>query len=230
MPKDTSRTKVAPRVFHDKNPGLERDFKIKVCNKKRLSYIGLYVTTLDNKDRLVGQGGCRKRILKRFGSMVSHVKHKVTKVGRESAFSLNDLREGENEPLGDRQKRLYTSAVMSLMYLSRRTRFDMLFWNSYLASRCKAPNRTDMGDLCRRTLEYLGKKGYLGIRYKYGRKIKLNIWCDASHGLHKDGKGQMGIAVSLGSGVVHCRSAKLSMVTKSSFESEWVSMCEGTGR
>jgi hypothetical protein len=39
----------------------------------------------------------------------------------------------------------------------------------------------------------------------------------------------MGIAVSLGSGVVHCRSAKLSMVTKSSFESEWVSMCEGTG-
>jgi hypothetical protein len=206
---------------------LSMDFEIKWHSESRISYIGLDIWTQDNKDRLVGQGGCRTRVLERFSNMVKAVTRKVKVAGNSDAFKINTIRDGEDELLAPKARKLYISGVMSLMYLSRLTRYDMLFWNSYLSTRCKEPNKADMQDLCR-TMKYLADSGNWAIRYKYGVRVAVKLWVDASHQLHKDGKGQMGIAISLGSGVIHCKSSKLTMMTRSTFESEWVSMCEAT--
>ena len=103
----------------------------------------------------------------------------------------------------------------------------MLFWNTYLATRCKNPTEADMGDLCR-AMKYLEGSGNWGIRYRYGVKVSIRIWRDSSHAQHVNGRGHIGILISLGSGMVHGRSVVIKMTTLSSTESEFVCMCEGT--
>ena len=55
------------------------------------------------------------------------MKRKVTTVGCTEAFDYGVIRDGEEEPLNDRLKSVYLSAVMSLVFISRLTRFDMFF-------------------------------------------------------------------------------------------------------
>ena len=108
---------------------LRQDFKIRVQSGNRISYIGLDIQTLDNGDRLVAQGGCRKRILERFNELIQRSNKKVKMVSDIDVFNLNANSEDTNVQLTDKGKRAYLSAVMSLMFLSRLTRYDMLFWN-----------------------------------------------------------------------------------------------------
>ena len=131
---------------------LSRDFKIKQQSGESISYIGLDIRTLDNGDRIVAQGGCRKRILDRFSSLIARVQKSVKIVSDFDVFKLNRNRSREKEvsdntPINERAKTLYLSGVMSVMFLSRLTRYDMLFWNSYLATRSKAPTVEDMRGL-----------------------------------------------------------------------------------
>lgn len=51
-------------------------------------------------------------------------------------------------------------------------------------------------------------------------------WIDASYAVHMDMKGHTGGAISMGYGLVHTRAAKQSINTKSSTESELVSVAE----
>ena len=205
---------------------LKQDFKIKVQSGNRLSYIGLDKQTLDNGDRIVAQGGCRKRILERFNEILQRTNKKVKMVSDIDVFNLNSNKEDSEVQLTDKGKRAYLSAVMSLMFLSRLTRYDMLFWNCYLATRCKSPNKRDFEGLVR-LLKYLEGSGNWGIRFKALVRVAIRQWCDSAHALHLDGRGQMGICTSLGSGVIAALSRIIKMMTLSSTESEFYCMTEG---
>jgi len=87
------------------------------------------------------------------------------------------------------------------------------------------PTIRDYGAACR-VLRYLECSGDWAILYKKGCKFEIRITCDASHGLYKDSKGQGGITVSVGSGIVHARSSKIKMTTHSTCESEGVTTSE----
>ena len=206
---------------------LDRDFKVKVDKNRRLSYIGLDLWKQDNGDMLVGQGGCTIRVIERFKHLTVGMKRKVTTVGCHEAFDRSVIRDGEDEPLNDRLKGVFLSAVMSLMFISRLTRYDMLFFNVFLATRCKDANKVDMMDLIR-LLKYLEDSGVWVLRFKFKAKIRVLIWADASDRTHRDGHGQYGLAFSFGSAVFHCRSVKIKQQTRSSTESEWVSVSEAS--
>jgi hypothetical protein len=164
--------------------------------------------------------------------LVSTIRRPVKLTGNSEVFRLHRKRDRNKEKedtqvLNDRGKALYLSGVMSLMFLSRLTRYDMLFWNSYLATRSKAPTREDFHELCK-LMKYLESSGNWGIRYKYGVKACIREWCDSAHSLYLDGRGQMGLGMSLGSGFVLAKSNIIRMITLSSTESEFFCMCEGT--
>jgi hypothetical protein len=55
---------------------------------------------------------------------------------------------------------------------------------------------------------------------------ELYIWVDAAFGVHNDMKSQTGGVVSFGHGMVHCRSNKQRLNTKSSTEAEIVGTSE----
>ena len=116
---------------------------------------------------------------------------------------------------------------MSVMYLARLTRADVLFATTYLASKSQAPVTRDCNCLCR-VLKYLKTSPDYGIMFKKDAGIEATIYTDASHGLHEDGKGHIGIVATLGSGYVQVKSLKIKIVTLSSTESEGVALCEAT--
>ena len=68
---------------------LRQDFKIRVQSGNRISYIGLDIQTLDNGDRLVAQGGCRKRILERFNELIQRSNKKEKMASDIDVFNLN---------------------------------------------------------------------------------------------------------------------------------------------
>ena len=103
----------------------------------------------------------------------------------------------------------------------------MLFWNSYLATRSKAPTSEDFDELSK-LMKYLDTSGNWGIRYKKGVRAAIKEWCDSAHSLYLDGRGQMGLCMNLGSGMVFAKSNVIRIITLSSTESEWYCMCEGT--
>ena len=140
---------------------LKQDFKIKIQTGSRISYIGLDIQTFDTGDSIVAQEGCRKRILERFNELVQRSTKKLKMVSDIDVSNLNSNREDTKVQLTDKGKRAYLSAVMLLIFLSRLTRYDMLFWNCYLATRCKSPNKRGFNGLIR-LLKYLEGSGNWG--------------------------------------------------------------------
>jgi hypothetical protein len=116
---------------------------------------------------------------------------------------------------------------MSLMYLARFTRADILMPVSYLATRSSNPTVEDFSKVMR-ILRYLSGTANFGITFKSTDDLRLRIYADASHALHLDGHGHAGFVFTLGSAPIYCRSVKIHSITRSSSESELVSLEEST--
>ena len=76
--------------------------------------------------------------------------------------------------------------------------------------------------------KYLEDLGVWVLRFRFKAKIRVLIWEDASDRTHRDRHGQYGLAFSFGSAVFHCRSGKIEQQTRSSTESEWISVSESS--
>ena len=107
------------------------------------------------------------------------------------------------------------------------TRADILFPTVFLATRSQSPTVSDYNKLCK-VLKYVKTNDGYGVLFRKDAGICATIYADASHGLHKNGKGQVGIVATLGSGYVGARTSKIKMITLSSTESEQMALCEGT--
>jgi hypothetical protein len=108
----------------------------------------------------------------------------------------------------------YMSLIMTLMYIARLTRADLLFPVTVLSSYCKTPSEHHMGLACR-VLIYLEAEGNWGILFK-PVELKLGIYVDAGHMTHHDSRGHIGIIMTMGSGYVFAKSTKMRLVTLSS--------------
>ena len=107
---------------------------------------------------------------------------------------------------------------MSLMYLARISRPDVLFVVTYLATKSAAPTMSDLTAV-KRVLRYLKGTISLALRYS-GTKIHIVIYADASHGIYPDGKGQYATVIMVGGNEVVRTTHKMKCVTLSSTESE----------
>jgi len=112
------------------------------------------------------------------------------------------------------------------MYVARYTRADILFAVTYLATKTKDPRRTHYEAACR-ILRYLHSSPKYVIKYDGGKALTaVQIFADASHNIHADGKGHGGLFITLGSGYVFAKSKKLALTTLSSTESEGINVCD----
>ncbi len=150
----------------------------KWSEKYHLSYIGLDIKK-DGNDLLVSREEYRKDILARFAAYIGIKEPKLntpcggTKTKDPNAEAMtrreyNNYLESEggiNIDDDAERKKLYTSAVMSLMYLARHTRGDLVFATSIHASICQKPTKYDWF-LVVETLRYLRNTGNYAFRYK----------------------------------------------------------------
>jgi hypothetical protein len=194
---------------------LQKTFEITI-QENNVSYLSLDIKRYTS-GITVCQRGYTETILKKYRQSRSNIYPKTP----ATASLLDNI---ESEPT-DRTK--YLSITMSLMYLARFTRPDILMPTTYLATKCSKPTVADLKK-CQRILDYLA--GTLDYKLHFSRSASLQptIYADASHHIHADSSGHGGIVITLGSSPIHIRSFKLKCVTRSSTESELVALEEAS--
>ena len=113
---------------------------------------------------------------------------------------------------------------MTLMYLARYTRPDILFATTYLATKCESPTQADM-DAALKVVTYLRTTGVLAFVYS-GSELSVQVYADASHGVHLDGRGHSCIIITLGSAPIATRSVKQKLVALHSTDAEVIAVTE----
>jgi hypothetical protein len=115
----------------------------------------------------------------------------------------------------------YLSIVMTLMYLARHTRPDILMPVTFLATKSAEPTAQYYSDAIRIVAYVESTKG-ISMIFSSSADLLPVVYADASHLLHQDAKGHGGIILSLGSAPIMTKSYKLKINSKSSTESELV--------
>ena len=203
-------------IFKDE---IQNAYDINIQVGEKHSYLGLEIEKHTNGTIAVSQSGYRRCILLKYKDDIeSEVNRCRTPCNDEI---LNES--PDNTPKVDKNK--YTGMVMSLMYLARYTRPDLLFATVLHATRCSNPDESHLRMVIR-TLKYLKDEPNYAIEFKSSVTYRPAIYADASHGIHADAKGHGALFITLGGGCIYFRSFKLKMVTLSSTEAEHVVLSE----
>jgi hypothetical protein len=133
----------------------------------------------------------------------------------KTLFEVNE----NAERLSESKKEFFHSEVAKLLYIAKRGRPDVLTAVSFLTTRVSNPDDDDYKKLMRVASYLQGTKDKVLV---LGAKdiLQLHAYIDASHAVHHDAKGHTGLAITLGIGVVACKSTKQKLVAKSSTVAE----------
>ena len=123
-------------------------------------------------------------------------------------------------------KGVFHTGTAKLLYLSTRTRADIVLPVNVLCSRVVKPNESDWHKLCR-VFGYLAEALCYGLKFcKPGKTTTIEGWADASFMSHSDTTSRTGGVIKVNGTVVSAISTKQKLVTKSSTESELVALGE----
>lgn len=189
-------------------------------DQEHLSYLGLNITYNQGTRQIkLTQTGFIKDLLKKYNA------EGISRPPRVPATQqiLMDCKEGSE--IADRKQ--YLSMIMTMMYLARFTRPDILFAVTVLATHSANPTNHLIAQAMK-VVKYLAGTRDVGLHIDGRRPIQPRIYADASHALHSTGHGQGGIMITLGSSPIYCRSYKLKNITRSSSESELVTLEEAS--
>ena len=196
---------------------LEKHFPL-VKQYDTVSYLGMVIDCTSLGDVTVNQSGYLSTLLQKYGS--ENLKKTPSSPAIVETFTEVDV----DAEVCDQKK--YLSLIMSLMFIARFTRPDVLFLVSFLATRCKSPFVSDWRKAIR-ILHYLAGTRNEGLVYSAITPFVPSISADASHHLYPEGHGQQGFFIFNGSAPVGHRSTKIKMITRSSSESELCGAEEG---
>ena len=115
--------------------------------------------------------------------------------------------------------------VAKLLYLSKRTRADILTAVAFLCTRVKHPTKEDQKKLDR-VMGYLAATRDKKLILTCKRDLRVIAYIDAAFGTHSDGKSHSGATVFIGDACVLAMSKKQKIVTKDSTEAELVALSD----
>ena len=120
----------------------------------------------------------------------------------------------------------FHSFTAKMLYVSKRVKPECLTTVAFLSTRVQKCDQDDLGKL-RRLLKYLRGSRDRGIAIKIGDEIQINVYIDASYGVHMDsGRSHSGLVVMMGDGPVIVCSSKQKLAVKSSTEAELVALSD----
>jgi hypothetical protein len=192
------------------------------------------ITFNENGDSYLGMSMSQSKDLKRITLSQSGFLEKILDKHLSKRTSFRDTPSGNNlfeidkssPPLKDKSKNNYLSCVMALMYLARLTRPDILLPVTFLASRCHCATESDFDKLSR-VLMYLNKSK-AKVLVVNCKSLKLTACCDASYGIHSDGKSHTGYLIKLGNSLILSRSVKQKITAISSTDAEIIALADVT--
>ena len=132
---------------------------------------------------------------------------------------LFEVTEGSPE-LPKAQKESFHSIVATMLYISKRSRPDLLCTTAMLATRVMAPTVEDWLKL-RRLMSFARSTADRALKLRPSG-IYVEAYTDASFGTHPDRKSQSGIVCTIGGAPYYCSSSRQSINAKSAAESEMI--------
>ena len=132
---------------------------------------------------------------------------------------------GESTPMSTPAKRFH-SFVAKLLYLSKRTRPNILTLVAFLTTRVQSLTEDDRSKLYR-GMGYIIGTIDLSLTLEVEGQIRVTAYVDASFATHNsDMKSHTGVFITLGKGAFYCRSSKQKLVAKSSTEAGLVGISD----
>lgn len=197
---------------------LKSTFKeITIQEGSDISFVGLEIHTDDNKNVCVRQLGYIQDILVHFNIKAGEFDDHPCASQIMDSPKIDEL---------DADKAKFLSGIMKLMFLSTRSRPDIAFAVSALASRSCHPKESDMKAM-NRIARYLNKTQEEFLIFKHGGKIDISAYVDASFMCHRDMRSHTGYAIfsdDIGSAGIVYRSVKQKTVANSSTEAEVIAL------
>ena len=129
-------------------------------------------------------------------------------------------------PLNENLKCIFHSTVAKLMFISNRSRQDLLLAISFLAGRVLFPTEEDWGKLMR-ILRYLESTKMMRLQLGCTTPIQVHTSIDSSFNPISSGKSRSGVSISLGRGVIYSKSTVQKINTTSSCQAELVALAKG---
>jgi len=156
--------------------------------------------------------------IKSFGESITS---SAATPANKSLMSINE----SAKKLSDEKRELFHHIVQKLLHICKRTRLDLQVAIGFLCTRVRSPTTQDWLKL-RRVLQYV--HGTLDLKrvVSIDNFARIDIFVDASHGAHADYRGQTGGCMKMGAGILHGRSSKQGLNSKSSTESELIGVSD----
>jgi hypothetical protein len=194
---------------------------IKVNKDKVLSYLGM---TID----LQVEGYAKISSLMYIETLMT--KYEV--IGIEKYPSdANLLTINESERLSGDEFEIYRSCVMSIMYLAKRVRPDLLFVVNFLAKRIHCSTKDDNEKLMH-NLRYINGTKTMGINFNAVtcedgvKRLIVKVYIDAAYALHENFKSHSGLVVMVSQGCIKAISTSQDTVCKSPCEAEIIALSD----
>ncbi|KAI2499082.1 Reverse transcriptase (RNA-dependent DNA polymerase) [Fragilaria crotonensis] len=118
---------------------------------------------------------------------------------------------------------LFHHNAAKLLFLCKRARPDVQTATAFLCTRVKGPDSDDYKKL-RRVMQYLRSTAYMPLTLEAEDMCVIKWWVDSSFAVHPDMKGHTGGMMTLGKGTMYGTSTRHKINTRSSTESELVSV------
>jgi hypothetical protein len=125
------------------------------------------------------------------------------------------------------ERAMFHTDVYRLLYMSKRTRMDIMVGVSFLSGRVAKPTDEDQAKLVR-ILSFLAATRDQKVFLKRGVELDFHCYTDASFACHCDGTSRTGILMFIAGAAVLGWTTKQSLVTLSSTEAEIVGLSDGT--
>jgi len=157
---------------------------ISTSETQQLSFLGLTITTSEDSIS-VDQKGYIEKLL----NSIKGFDHLKVKYPCKSDFTVNDLRFLEPRSKADPIiTKIMKSLTMKIMFAATRTRRDVLFLTSFLAS-INCPTQNDI-DATKQVIAYLYNTRDKQQTFYRSGKLELIMFSDASFRAFADGTGQ----------------------------------------
>ena len=127
------------------------------------------------------------------------------------------------------EREFFHSITAKLLYLSKRSRPDILTPVAFLTKRVTVPTKDDQEKL-ERTIQYVRGTKDLALTLETHDPITATSYVDASYGVHRDFKSHTGCVITLGKGAIYGKSSTQKLNTKSSTEAELVALSDSANQ
>ena len=191
---------------------------ITISRGKNHDFLGMNITLRDDGKFEIEMKKQVQEAIDKFGESYNYP---VKTVCKSNLWEVNE----KSDRLDEKKSEIFHSVTAKLLYITKRARPDIETGIAFMTTRVLKSTEEDWRKL-KRIITFL-KYTIDDVRIIGAKSMDtIYTWVDAAFAVHSNMRSQTGGTMSFGYGMIHCKSSKQKLNTKSSTESELVGASE----